>query len=318
MFFREYKDNITFYKHKFELGEIFTHGGLRSYIINKKYLIPWTVSSIGNSNSIVLKKLYSEYFERILIGFQLGLDNYIDLLYLTTGQFERMMRKQISYGYSDVFGIIDTTGSASGTSNSFDIVKKAVYELLEKNELLLLWYGFLGEEYIFSKYEYDSMLKYFNDLSYITDEIKVFFSSNLSNAICCSVFLFRKKQLTGSGISLRLNSTEALNSAIQEAKNITVVYKNKSYGHYKNLTKYEHLNIYNHICRISKKNYRLDFDNTSEELYLKDWLKNDIRLAYLNFCPVSSAKTIKVYSEHLYNCLPNIRNIEMKNDIDRI
>ena len=88
----------------------------------------------------------------------------IKLLSFNADNIISVKGKEVSYGSKYVFGSIDTTGTASGVFKSDDIINKAIFELLEKNELLLLWYGLLAQEYKLSDEEHEDYMKYFNDL----------------------------------------------------------------------------------------------------------------------------------------------------------
>ncbi|EGL35691.1 hypothetical protein HMPREF9126_1440 [Parvimonas sp. oral taxon 110 str. F0139] len=309
MFFRDYKNSVTFFRRKFELGEVCTHYGLQSFIVKSKYELPWTGSSICKNKNMAVRKLLSESFERLALGYNMESEKEIKLLSFNADNIISVKGKEVSYGSKYVFGSIDTTGTASGVFKSDDIINKAIFELLEKNELLLLWYGLLAEEYKLSNEEYKEYMKYFNNLYVLTDEIRVFFNRNLSNGFGFFVFLFKDKKLVGAGCAFNLVFKKALFSAIQEAYNLTIIYRDTSFGHYKHLTDEEHKEILNHLDRISLSKYKIDNFDESKNLELKD-CSDDIYICFLNRCKFSYGKTIKVYSKKMYNCLPSRYNFK--------
>ncbi|MDD7764434.1 MAG: hypothetical protein PT934_01555 [Peptoniphilaceae bacterium] len=309
MFFRNYKFNVTFFRKKFELGEICTHYGLQSFIVKSKYELPWTGSSICKNKNISVRKLLSENFERLALGYNIESEKEIKLLSFNADNIISVKGKEVAYGSNYVFGSIDTTGTASGVFKSDDIINKAVFELLEKNELLLLWYGLLAEEYKLSYEEHKKFMKYFNNLYFLTDEIRIFFNRNLSNGFCLFVFLFKDKKLVGAGCSFNLVFKKALSYAIQEAYNLTIIYRDKSFGHYKHLTDEEHGEIYNHLDKISLSKYKINNFYEGRSLEIKNSL-DDIYICFLNRCRFSYGKTIKVYSKKMYTCLPSRYNFK--------
>lgn len=315
MYFNNINKNITYFKKPFIISKTVAHAGLRCYILNKKYQLPWAMSSIANSRRVVLKKIYSEYLERVRVGFQSEIKKDIELI--GTDYFEnyKFSRKNLSYGYNNIYGVVDTTGSSSGNFKSSYLLNKAVNELLEKNELLLSWYGGLCKKYEYTEEECVKYLEYFNEVSDLTDEFFTYVSRNLSNAYCVMFFLFRNKKLVGSGVSLNLSIDLAFKGAIEEAKLLTTIYNKRDYGLYNTFNDKEHNKIYKHIFKMNCNNSVFDFEDVKLESCNKNLIfnfNNDLKIGYLNLVDDIGGSTIKVYSEYLYNCLPTLENIKIK------
>lgn len=301
MIFKSYKNNIVVYKKPFLLGNFIINGAPKVIKVNKKFYLPWLCSSIDRSFSLGMKKMYSEYLERKSIG----INNDEDKAYfldINSNKYDVYKFKEAKYGNSELFGYIDTTGSASGNKNSIEILKKAIFELIEKNEVFLMWYGMLCKELILNKEDYNKYINYINNIKFICDEFKIILSRNLSNINTVIVVLFNDKKIVGSGVCLELNFKNALKNAIDEAKTVAVSFYNKDYGYYSKYTKKDFKKIYNYILNLCKVKVYLNYKKSSE-FKIKDKFI-DFKVVYMNRCKFSDGKTIKVYSEELYNCVP--------------
>lgn len=316
MIFKSYKNNIVIYKKPFTTGDLVINGGLKVIRVNKNLYLPWLCSSVGNSFRLELKKLYSEYLERKFIGINKDKD-VANMFMINNHKNYKIYYSDIKYGISELFGVIDTTGSASGNLESKKIIQKAVFELVEKNEVLLSWYGRLCKELIINKSLYFKYLSYINNIKYICDEYKIIISKNLSNANTVIVILFKDKKIVGSGVSLELDFQKALENAIKESKTVAISFFNKSYGYYSNYTNKDFEVIYNYVLKLCKYK-ECDFNVTENLYYEKFELLEEIKdfyLVYLSKCKFSHGKTIKVYSKKLLNCLPiklNLQNNQNK------
>ena len=91
-------------------------------------------------------KFYSEYIERTVLASNYRNEKKIKAFDLINGKITTLERCCLSYGPNLISGHCDTTGTSSNPFSSIDSVKKAISELIEKNELILFWYLNLGEK----------------------------------------------------------------------------------------------------------------------------------------------------------------------------
>lgn len=291
---------------------------------SKEYFLPYDSSSLDFSLSKALKKNYSEHLERNLLGIQLIRNKSLNSCELKSGEVHGIRGSEVSYLSNSIYGCSDTTGTSSGYLNTQKIIEKGVFELVEKNELALMWYGMLGSGIRLSTDKYNEYMKYFNDYQIgAVDDIVVIYSQNFSNIHVIYVFLFRDKKIVSSGIAGRLSFNEAFNAAIAEAKLLLVIYQDVKYGEYASITKQEYINVYNHIKKI---------ENIRTTDYCKMVKKNDdaklvnifssqldkFEVVFLNSVNTCQGKTIKVCSRALYNCVPRRENLQYIKKIFRI
>lgn len=311
MIFKSYKNNIVIYKKPFIIGDLVLNGGLKVIRVSKNIYLPWLCSSVGNSFRLELKKLYSEYLERKFIGINKD-EDVVNMFMMNNHKIYKAHSTDIKYGNSKLFGMIDTTGSASGNLESKKVIQKAVFELVEKNEVLLSWYGRLCKELVLNESLYVKYLDYINNIKDICDEYKIIISKNLSNASTIIVILFKDKIIVGSGVSLELDFQKALENAIKEAKTVAISFLNKSYGYYSNYSCKDFEDIYDYVLKLceSKEHYFVVVENfCCEKFELLEEIK-DFYLVYFNKCKFSHDKTVKVYSKKLLNCLPTKLNLQ--------
>ena len=255
MIFEYYREHCLRYSNRFFISEeIMLHTALKLFyceINSNKYILPYDSSSIDFSLSIALKKNYSEHLERNLLGIQLIRNKTLNSYELKSGEIHEIKGSEISYLSNSIYGYSDTTGTSSGYCNTQIIIEKGIFELVEKNELALIWYGMLGSGIRLSTDKYSEYLRYFNDYqSDVVDDIVVLYSQNISNIHVIYVFLFKEKKIVSSGIAGRLSFNEAFNAAIEEAKLLLVIYQDIKYGEYASITKQEYIKVYNHIKKI--------------------------------------------------------------------
>lgn len=68
----------------------------------------------------------------------------ISTLNLEKATAVKCLTSDLGIGHTRRIGNIDTTGTAAGTIST-KVIEKAIFELLEKNELYLFWYLNIGE-----------------------------------------------------------------------------------------------------------------------------------------------------------------------------
>ncbi len=106
---------------------------------NPKMIYPYGNTSAGKKKSVLLGKIYNEYLERFKMVNNDRIEAKVDLVSLNDLSVEMQSRKTLTYETDDIYGLKDTTGTSSGLDSSF-LVEKAVLELIEKNELIPIWY----------------------------------------------------------------------------------------------------------------------------------------------------------------------------------
>ncbi|GEK35600.1 YcaO-like family protein [Kurthia sibirica] len=262
-------------------------GYIKSFRIKHgEFFVPSTGTSISNKKKLCILKAYNEFLER----FRLGIGS-----------------KEITYGKNNDYGMIDTTGTASG-NNSENIIKKANLELIEKNELYLFWYT-NSSEYVLLPHtsEIKSLIK---KLNFQGERHLIFYMKNISNAHTILSVSFKEGILTGCGISGDLNFKKALKSSILENKLIEWEnYQNPNSDLYHHsINEKEQIQFF--FNEKIKETRPLIINNESsedEDIIYKDWIDTP-QIILLN-TQNSSFKTIKLISNSLLNCIPNNYNL---------
>ncbi len=273
------------------------------------YIIPYGISSVDKSPQIVYKKIFSEYNERTRVGYNTFSKNKKNI-YNTINENNVVLDScYIGYGYNDIYGVLDTTGTSSGL-NSETLIRKSLYELLEKNELLLFWYRNLGKAVQNTEYVQNIIKK----IGFISENIYIFFSSNISNANCFIVIICENEKVVSCGISMDMNINDSLTNALLEAKLFEKIYmKNKSSPYEKiplddSVNNYKYINyLYASLEKIII-NDDFIFKNECEDLKLADWI-NDISFSVLNNNKYQKSLTVRCLSKDLLGCLPLKYNI---------
>ncbi|NEW63123.1 hypothetical protein GMA11_06905 [Granulicatella sp. zg-ZJ] len=303
MLFKSYETVISNKSKCFFLNDIHLIGTMRAVILEKRYLIPWNSTAVAKTKSIGIKKLYSEFLDRHYIGYQLHKKN--QLVYgKGVSSIVPLKRKDICYGVSEKYGVIDTTGTAGGCLSSSTLFQIALLELIEKNELMLFWYGSYGYRYYLKKQSYLNLIKMFNKDYKVVDEIKIFCIKNLSSAVTIIVALFKKKNFVGSGIAASLIIDEAIEKAVNESKNLLL-----AYYHVGNLLLNDKLckEVSVHLQKKELYSKKINYNLKESTFKLKKWI-NDIVTVFLPFS-CGNEKVIKVCSQKLINCIPLKENL---------
>lgn len=262
-------------------------GYIKSYRIKHGELFtPNTGTSIGENKKLCILKAYNEFLER----FKLGIGD-----------------QKITYGENHEYGMIDTTGTASGI-NSERIIEKASLELIEKNELYLFWYTNNSDYYLIS--QTDEIKSLIKRLNFQGEKHFIFYMKNISSAHIVLSISFKDNILTGCGISGNLDFKEALKSSILENKLIEW----ENYGNpNSNLfsqavtTKEETQSFFDMKIKKAKK---LKNNNLFKEksIVYNSWI--EIPEIILLNTKNTMFKTIKLISSSLLNCIPNNYNLE--------
>ncbi|MGX7412760.1 YcaO-like family protein [Enterococcus caccae] len=252
------------------------------------YYFPSDGTAINRTKELSIRKSYSEYLER----FRLGIGGYTD------------SGVHITYGENDVYGYIDTTGTATGTMSS-QLIYKGLSELIEKNELFLFWYTSDGERLQIQLSPKE--LELIRDLNFIAIEHKIFAIRNLSNFYTVIVISFSNKQITGCGIACENSIEVAVEKAILENKlSEWQHYKNPNSKFYSDTCQnieaiYDYINyLSNHTQQYLCHNY----DSVTQNLVLEEKIQRP-EIVLLGKSQCDNEKTVKLVSRYLLNCIPS-------------
>lgn len=269
------------------------------------YLMPNSCSAVAKNISVGLAKQYNEYLERYRIGLNTFCDEELVCFNLLQKEEIKINRKEIGYGISERWGLLDTTGTASGYGTK-KIINKAVSELIEKNELALFWFKTMGN----SIRNCSIINKKIAEFGLQKRNIFIFSASNISSATAIMVIIFdEKRNYLASGIALDISPDIALHNAMAEAK-LQLIINAVNYNTSFVLNEKENKAIYSHILYLKESTKMIEFSELrkAEKLQVKPWIAN-IYIALLNSHYNQITTTIRCFSDYLMNCVPTIDNI---------
>lgn len=276
-------------------------------ILKNGYITPGTNSSLGENLRLSIIKAISEMQERDYIAFNYFKDELevINAINIIDGKINSFGREVLGYGETKL-GWLDTTGSASGVGD-LELVYKAVAELIEKNELLLFWYGNKGYRYM--NLRLINTIK--NKFGFESNELLVFGCNELSNLKTIIVCIFdSNKRLIGSGVASRKTEELAFIEAFRESILLKWAYSPCGQRSPYSDNSQE---IYNYLVN------REDSDSQDLKVYtykktviegieIVDWIDN-IFISILNSQPYQKSMAIKVFSSNLVNSIPLKSNL---------
>ncbi len=257
----------------------------------------------AKKKSILLGKVYNEYLERFKMVNNDRIEGEVDLVSLNDLSVEKEDRKTLTYEIDDVYGVKDTTGTSSGLNSSF-LIEKAVLELIEKNELIPIWYKKRCQRVEIKNKVKDLLIEYGLNL----EEIKILYGQNISNVhTVVSIIFDKNNKIVGSGSASDRNAINSLKSSVEEAIMQRLVNKNctlfsdlnetdKFYVYFKNL--------YKNIEAVDLENLKSEKDININENF------NDIQIGLLNISGMQREITIKALSKKMMNCVPALSNIK--------
>ncbi len=258
-------------------------------------------TALDVSKRTAILKSYSEYLERVGMGMPIGEKNIRDCI-CWNGNLLKIQYSEFGYG-NGVWGVNDTTGTASGVNTS-RILEKAILELIEKNDSLCFWFSDCGNEIIIN----DHLQKYIKQQNFIADKYRLYMVNEISNYYTCIFFAFKDGRLVSTGVSCTNKLIVAAKNAIAEAKIIEWQQYNNPYSNYSSLTEEECKKIIN---RINTKKYIANIEHYQEKTSMvafPDWV-GKIAFAIIN-TDSHGIKTVKCVSESLLSCMPIKKNIE--------
>lgn len=281
------------------------------YTVHYKNLeLPYTASAQGKNLHQLIRKIYSELSERIGFGCYSFLKKQISTLNLEKATAVKCLTSDLGIGHTRRIGNIDTTGTAAETIST-KVIEKAIFELLEKNELYLFWYLNIGERLKNSKV-IERFLKRQG-----MDEFENYFFETQSLSLYPTVIYIAIKDnhIVATGISCTQYKYESIKNAIAEAK-IIYMFNLRKGSLYLDLSKEEH----HEACKFVQTNkfvsrrLKAKMLSTSNMLNLKLTCEvKDINICLNTFLKTIKEKIVSALSTNLLKCLPLKENILLSN-----
>lgn len=198
---------------------------------------------------------------------------------------------------------MDTTGTASGLNGS-QVKEKALLELIEKNEALLIWYSNIGYRLLIDEY----ISKLINGIGFDSNELFIFCSSDLCNFTTFVVLVFDNGKVISTGVAIHKDRVVGLENALLEAKLAESIYKDTKMSPYRLFTMDDH-NIFYKFTSELKYTKTINFvSDVQEELQISPWIKS-IEFAILNTKLYQDYVTIRCFSKDLMNFIPDKNSI---------
>lgn len=272
-----------------------------SKIIVDRNVFPEDCSAVGKNKVLLVKKLFSEYYERRTLGFNSFSKR--QTFVISQEDVTQIHRSEIGYGYSKRYGFLDTTGTSAGNS-TLDMKDISLRELIEKNECLLFWYTNRYKTIVKNKQLYQIIRKLGMDVPNL--EVFLFYMNELSTAHTVIVFCFYNGILISTGSSCSKKYNTSLRAALLEAKMIMTVY----YG--RNVVPIDRLrdslyqkDIYGFIQDKYSQGKKVLFRKIKDtpEIVLAKWI-DDVEFVMIDMIRNSRCKGIRCCSKKLINCLP--------------
>lgn len=270
-------------------------------------ITPGEGCAIDKSKSIALIKAHEESLERKKIAIQMDKNEKVQVLNYIDKSIYEVPSKYYGYGFNETYGYVDTTGTISGVKST-NAIEGAILELIEKNEMLLLWYKFLG---FYIKKE-SSLEELIRNMNFSSERVEIFFSKNLSNMPVFFVILISDDKLIASGAGIHRNSELALEKAMNEARLLEWQNKNNNQSTLTLLSEIDQDKIIKHINLMRDQMEKISFEKFIEEtLLLPGWLSS-LEFHVLNSITDTGSLTIKCLSQNILNCLPKKEYIFLK------
>lgn len=267
-------------------------------------LSPFTPSAIDLSKYNVYKKTHQEYLERFRVAHNINNCSKFQSFNPLTNEINTHIRNILGYGNNEEYGAMDTTGTASGLPSK-ELKEKALLELIEKNEVMLIWYLGKGFNVLINQ----KIRRLIVSIGFHSEDIYIFCSNNLCNLTTFAVFLFNDKKIVSTGVSLDKDSKEALTNALLEAKLLESFYRDSEISPYKSFNENDYKIIYEFVDELSKSMKGINFvGNIQQDVILSPWI-NSIEFAVLNTKSYQDFITVRCFSKELLNAIPDTENI---------
>lgn len=269
--------------------------------------LPYTTSAQGQNLHELVKKIYSEFSERIGFGCYSYFKKKTYTLNLENLKISTVLTNELGIGHNAELGNIDTTGTAAGTASK-NVIEKAIFELLEKNELYFFWYLNYGK-----RLKETRVIKLFLKRQGMEEFENYFFEVQTLSLYYTVIYVsIKESHIISTGISCTPYRYKSIKNAIAEAK-IIYMFNLRRGSFYLDLSESEHKEACDFIEKSKFITHHLKGKllNTNNVLHLK--LSCEVRdlKIYLNtfFCRDAGPKLVSAISPTLLKCTP------LKNDI---
>jgi len=278
--------------------------GILSTVKTGAELSPYYSAAIDLSKHIAYKKMHQEHLERYRIAHNMKNQSEVMSFDFIKGEICTHNRSVLGYGFNQEYGVMDTTGTASGIYSNL-IKEKALLELIEKNEAMLIWYLQKGMNVLIDKYTKQLIKK----IGFHSEELYIFSSNNICNLDTFVVLLFHNKRIVGTGVSIDKNSKIGLTNALLEAKTMECVYTGLEASPFNVCTSSDHKRIYEYVNNISVNMGTTNLkEKVNENIIISSWVTS-IEVAILNTQKFQEYATIRCFSKEMLNCVPCKKNI---------
>lgn len=274
------------------------------------YEFPAVSSAIAKGFQLPVKKSFSEHLERFYTSLAYQSKQEILSYDLLNNRIKTNKLGLFSYGPNKRFGYVDSTGTAAQNAYSYNIVNKAISELLEKNELFLFWYHKLGQCLSLDK----QTKKLLTDYGLSDLDCYLFQCNNLSTWPTIITIFIKNNRIVTTGICCHKNLSMAIEGAISEAKVLRFMHM-LQYKPVLELPDTIHAQAIKHIQDInfSVEKQRGKFLFVEHlDIAIADWIKN-LQVAVIG---KNRYKVITFFSDSLIKCVPNIEKLKYCTNVD--
>ncbi len=269
--------------------------------------LPYTTSAQGKNLYQLIRKMYSELSERIGFSCYSYLDRKTFALNLENLKIKKCLTIDWGIGHTLQIGNIDTTGTAAGTISK-KVIKKAIFELLEKNELYFFWYLNNGQRLNIS-----SVINLFLKREGMEKFENYFFEVQTLSLYYTVIYIaIKDNHIVATGISCSPYRYESVKNAIAEAK-IIYMFNLRRGSLYLDSSELEH----KEACKFIKSNkfiaHNLKGKNINNNNILRLKLSREVK--NLSICLNTffgddpGSKIISAMSPTLLKCTPVKENI---------
>lgn len=303
MIFCYNKDRYHILKHSYLSEYKIGYGTFNSIKIDDK-LSPFRPTAIDSSTYKTYIKVHQEHLERFRIAHNFRNEEYVQSFNPITKEIIKHKRDVIGYDFNEEYGIMDTTGTASGLKGDM-LKEKALLELIEKNEAMLIWYSDMGYTVLINEY----VKKLINRIGFDSENLFIFCSSNLCNLTTFLVLIFDEGKIVSTGVAIDKDTKIGLEKALLEAKLAETFYKDTEVSPYKPYTMREHNLTYRFVLELANNKKAISFtEDVQDEIVISPWIES-IEFAILNTKSYQDYVTIRCFSKELINCVPDKNGI---------
>jgi ribosomal protein S12 methylthiotransferase accessory factor YcaO len=312
---------------KFITDNVYTSFSKIGNYLRDGYLGPDGSTAIDTNKKSSINKAFSEAIERRAIRAG-GIPSSTDKVYAINLIRNKVV--EINSIYSsyllDKDYPIDTTGSAAHTSSEI-VIYNSLKELMEKNGLLLFWYGLHGKKLIIEDEEYLENNKIVKSLSINGKECLFFINDFFFPLKIVITIIVNNTFICSSGVGSSFTLEEAIEKSIQEAflllwKDETIELvdsRNRVFiKRYENHSlQLEHLNRITEKISISKMSNEARGSSKTEDLLktLPEWV-NNVYVIPLKQYVRPKLKCVKVFSPEMFNHIPLKEYINLNNPMN--